>query len=164
MIELVIEYIQNTLSEKREEFSNKAVCPFAKPELDSGKLMISFVGDKGLGELIDEFHFSKYESALFIINENVPAEQTLKFQLFINRLLRIKGLKQYKNICFNPNDNVSVAGFNPRSKAPYFLINVAQREVLANAQKSLKKTNYYDNLPDEYLKFLKTSKPAKNKK
>ena len=163
MKEKVEEYIENVLSEKRVEFGGKAVCPFAKPELDSGKLMISFVGDKSLDQLIDEFVSSKYESALFVIKDNVTAEQTQKFQLFVNRLLNVKGLKQYKNICFNPNDQVEIDGYNPRSKAPYFMINIAHKDVLDSAQLALQKTNYYDKLPDEYLKFLYLNELLKNK-
>ena len=160
----VKQYIEDVLAEKRQEFGNKAVCPFAKPELESNKLMIATIGDKSLGQLIDEFYLSKYESALLIIKDDVPAEQTQKFQIFVNKVLKTKGLKQYKNICFNPNDQVAVDGYNPRSKAPYFMINIAHREVLLNAQAALEKTNYYDKLPEDYKKFLKlSSKPKTNK-
>ena len=157
MIKKVKQYIENVLAEKRDEFAGKAVCPFAKPELVSNKLMIANIGDKGLGQLIDEFHLSKYESALFIIKDNVPAEQTQKFQIFVNKVLKTKGLKQYKNICFNPNDQVSINGYNPRSKAPFFMINIARKDVLEKAQEALLKTGYYDKLPDDYRKFLNVS-------
>ena len=85
------------------------------------------------------------------------------FLLFVNRLLNVKGLKQYKNICFNPNDQVEIDGYNPRSKAPYFMINIAHKDVLDSAQLALQKTNYYDKLPDEYLKFLYLNELLKNK-
>ena len=58
MKKLVNDYITDVLSENRPEFGNKAVCPFAKPELETGKLMIEAVGDKSLGQLIDEFYLS----------------------------------------------------------------------------------------------------------
>ena len=164
MKKIVNDYITDVLSESRPEFGNKAVCPFAKPELEAGKLMIETVGDKSLGQLIDEFYLSDYESALFIIKDDVPANQTQKFQIFVNKVLRTKGLTEYKNICFNPNDNVAVDGYNPRSKAPYFMINIARREVLLNAQAALQKTNYYDKLPEDYKKFLKLSSKSKNNK
>lgn len=157
----VKEYIKNILAEKRLEFGNRAVCPFAKPELESNKLMISTIGEKSLGQLIDEFYLSEYESALFIIKKDIPANQTQKFQIFVNKVLKTKGLKEYKNICFNPNDEISVDGYNPRSKAPYFMINIARRDVLIEAQKALQKTEYYDKLPEEYRKFLKL--PTKSK-
>jgi len=164
MTKNVKDYITNVLSEKRPEFGNKAVCPFAKPELESNKLMIASIGEKSLGQLIDEFYISKYESALFLIKENVPAEQTQKFQIFVNKVLKTKGLTQYKNICFNPNDQVSVDGYNPRSKAPYFMINIAHRDALLSAQEALKKTAYYDKLPESYRKFLKISNKSKTNK
>jgi len=150
----VKDYINNVLDERRQEFGGKAVCPFAAPELRANKLMIAEVGDKSLLELIDELVASNYESALFIIKEDIPAEQTKKFQRFVNRLLKQRGLKDYKNICFNPNDDVDIEGYNPRSLAPYFMVNIADKRVLSKAHRALNKTNYYDKLPDKYRKFL----------
>jgi hypothetical protein len=154
MNEDVKNYINNVLDEKRDEFNGKAVCPFAAPELKSNRLMIEVVGDKSLPELIDELVNSDYESALFIIKEDIPAEQTKKFQYFVNKLLSQKGLTDYKNICFNPNDDVDIEGYNPRSFAPHFMVNIADKKVLSKAHRALKKTNYYDKLPDKYRKFL----------
>ncbi len=154
MSEDVKDYISNVLDERRQEFGGKAVCPFAAPELRANKLMIAEVGDKSLLELIDELVASNYESALFIIKEDIPAEQTKKFQRFVNRLLKQRGLKDYKNICFNPNDNVDIDGYNPRSLAPYFMVNIANREVLSKGHHALNKTNYYDKFPENYKKFL----------
>ena len=82
MSEKVKEYIDNVLREKREEFGGRAVCPFAGPELDSNKLMIATVGDKDLIQLIHDFKLSDYESALFVIKDDVSADQTKKFQIF----------------------------------------------------------------------------------
>ena len=155
------DYINNVLREKRQEFSGKAVCPFAGPELDANKLMMGEVGEKNLIELIHEFKESDYDSALFVIKENIPAEQTKKFQKFVNKLLRLEGLPEHKNICFNPNDEVSIDGYNPRSLAPHFMVNIARRDVLTDASDSLAKTNYYDKLPDDYLSFLSHSKKQK---
>ena len=154
MSEDVKDYINNVLDEKREEFGGKAVCPFAAPELKANKLMIVRVGDKSLTDLIEQFHKSDYESALFIIEKDIPAKQTKKFQYFVNELLKQQGLKDYKNICFNPNDDVDIDGYNPRSLSPYFMVNIANRKVLSKAHRALKKTNYYDKLPDKYRKFL----------
>ena len=162
MSKKVKNYINNVLREKREEFSGKAVCPFAGPELDSNKLMIATVGENNLLQLIHEFKLSDYESALFVIKDDVPAEQTKKFQTFVNKLLKHQGLPEHKSICFNPNDQVSVEGYNPRSQSPHFMVNIAHKKVLAKASRSLKKTNYYDKLPEDYLTFLETT--AKSKK
>jgi hypothetical protein len=148
-------YINKVLDEKRSEFGGKRVCPFAARELQTNKLMIAEVGDKNLVDLMGDFKNSNHESAIFIIKEDIPAEQTKSFQIFVNKLLKQNGLAEYKNICFNPRDDVSVDGYNPRSLAPYFMINIAAREILSTAAKTLKKTNYYDRLPDKYLSFLK---------
>ena len=40
MSKKVKDYIENVLAQKRPEFGGKAVCPFAKPELEMQKLMI----------------------------------------------------------------------------------------------------------------------------
>ena len=154
MSEDVKNYINNVLDERRQEFGGKAVCPFAAPELKANKLMIVRVGDKSLTDLINEFHKSDYESALFIIEKDIPASQTKKFQYFVNKLLKEQGLKDYKNICFNPNDDVDIDGYNPRAMSPYFMVNIANKKVLSKAHRALKKTNYYDKLPDKYRKFL----------
>lgn len=150
----VKDYINNVLDQKRPEFGGKAVCPFAAPELKANRLMIERVGDKSLTDLIEDFRNSDYESALFIIEKDVPADQTKKFQYFVNRLLKQQGLDNYKNICFNPNDNVDIDGYNPRSLSPHFMVNIANKKVLSKAHRALKKTDYYDRLPDKYRKFL----------
>jgi len=152
--EEVKRYIHNVLDQKRKEFGNKAVCPFAAPELKANRLMIATVGDRSLADLIEQFSKSDYESALFIIEQDIPAEQTKKFQYFVNHLLSQRGLTDYKSICFNPNDDVDIEGYNPRSLAPCFMVNIADKKVLSKAHRALKKTNYYDKLPDKYRKFL----------
>lgn len=154
MSEDVKDYINNVLDERRQEFGGKAVCPFAAPELKANRLMIGRVGEKSLTDLIEDFRNSDYESALFIIEEDIPAAQTKKFQYFVNRLLKQQGLDNYKNICFNPNDDVDIEGYNPRSLAPHFMVNIADKKVLSKAHRALKKTDYYDRLPDKYRKFL----------
>jgi len=150
----VKDYINNVLADRRPEFGGRAVCPFAAPELQANKLMIATVGDKSLTDLIDEFRDSEYESALFVIEQDVPAKQTKRFQIFVNHLLKDRGLSDHTNICFNPNDQVEVDGFNPRSEAPCFMVNIANKKVLSKAHRGLRKTNYYDRLPDKYRKFL----------
>ena len=156
----VIDYINQVISQPRPEFGGMPVCPFAKPELDNGKLMIEVISEQqNLDYLIDKFINSEYSSALFILElpdgESLTAEETRQFQRFVNKLIRVKGIKDIKNICFNPNDSVSINGFNPRGKAPYFLINIAGREELHKAHESLTKTNYYDNMSVKYKSFLK---------
>ena len=158
------DYINNVLREKRDEFGGMAVCPFAGPELDANKLMIDVIGDKNLEQLMMEFAKSDYESALFALKERLTDEETKTFQIFVNKLLKINGLHEYKSICFTPNDEVSVNGFNPRALAPCFLINIAHKKVLNKAHKSLRKTKYYDNLNKAYREFLKINEKDKKSK
>ena len=163
MSDPVKDYINNVLDEKRPEFGGKRVCPFAARELQTDNLMIAHLNDKSLIDLIEDFKRSNYNSALFIIEQDIPAEDTKRFQSFVNKLLKSQGLEDHKNICFNPNDKVAVDGYNPRSRAPYFMVNIAARKELHKAAKSLRKTNYYDRLPDEYLSFLKIKNKRKDK-
>ena len=95
------EYINNVLDEKRPEFGGKRVCPFAAHELSSNKLMIAELGDKSLIDLISEFKNSGCESALFVIKENIPADETKDFQMFVNRMriFSILLLQLMKLIC-----------------------------------------------------------------
>tara|TARA_R100000030_G_C3187398_1_gene107482 strand:+ start:74 stop:565 length:492 start_codon:yes stop_codon:yes gene_type:complete len=163
MSDSVKDYINDVLDQRRSEFGGKRVCPFAARELETNKLMIAEVGDRNLIELIQDFKNSKYDSALLIIKDNIPADETNDFKIFVNKLLESQGLGDHKNICFNPNDQVSVDGYNPRSLAPYFMVNIAPREILSKAAKTLRKTNYYDRLPDEYLSFLKIKDKRRSK-
>jgi len=163
-LKVVEDYINSVLDEKRSEFGGKRVCPFAARELYTNKLMIMEVGEKNLIDLILNFRDSTYESAIFLLSEDLSDKETKDFQAFVNTLLRYSGMEEYKNICFNPNDKVSVDGYNPRSLSPGFMINIAKKEVLSKASKALKKTNYYDRLPEDYLKFLKVAIKQKEKK
>jgi len=163
-LKVVEDYINSVLDEKRSEFGGKRVCPFAARELSTNKLMIVEVGEKNLIDLILNFRDSTYESAIFLLSEDLSDKETKDFQAFVNTLLRYSGMEGYKNICFNPNDKVSVDGYNPRSLSPGFMINIAKKEVLSKASKALKKTNYYDRLPEDYLKFLKVAIKQKEKK
>ena len=153
-------YINKTIRPPREEFGGMPTCPFAGPELDSGKLMIDVIepGKTSLPELIKKFLESGKQSALFaqISDEEITKDETKQFQIMVNKTLRAMGASKYKCICFNPNDEATeIDGFNPRAEAPYFLINIASRDELSKAHKTLRKTQYYDRLNDTYLKFLK---------
>ena len=168
IIDEVESYINNVIRPPREEFGGMPTCPFAGPELDSGRLMIDVVipGKVSLPELIDKFLSSGKQSALFaqLSDEELTAEDTKKYQRFINRVLKQAGAKDYKCICFNPNDkDTDVNGFNPRQHAHYFLINIASRDELSKAHKTLIKSGYFSNLSDTYLKFLKV-KPTEPQK
>tara|TARA_R100000388_G_scaffold15660_2_gene12465 strand:- start:73 stop:585 length:513 start_codon:yes stop_codon:yes gene_type:complete len=160
IIKKIKTYINKTIRPPREEFGGMPTCPFAGPELDGERLMIDVIvpGETSLIELIENFLKSGKNSALFaqISDEEISSEETKQFQILVNRLLKKCGARDYKCICFNPNDkDTEVNGFNPRASAPYFLINIARRDELEKAHEKLRKTKYYDHLNAAYLKFLK---------
>tara|TARA_B100000700_G_scaffold110619_1_gene124638 strand:- start:113 stop:661 length:549 start_codon:yes stop_codon:yes gene_type:complete len=168
IINEVKDYINNVIRPPREEFGGMPTCPFAGPELDSGRLMIDVIypGGATLPELIHEFINSDYNSALFaqISDEQLSAEDTKQYQKFINRVLKKEGASNYKVICFNPNDSITnVNGFNARALAPYFLINIADKKELGRAHKTLMKTKYFDKLNEAYLKYLHVDPKSLNK-
>lgn len=154
----VEDYINNVLDEKRPEFGGKRVCPFAAHELASGKLLIAELKNRSLVDFILDFKNSTYESAIVVLAGNICPKDTKKFQAFTDGLLSYCDMGEYKSICFNPNDMIPVMGYNPRSLSPGFMVNIAKRSALAKASRSLKKTNYYDKLPKDYLKFLNIKK------
>ncbi len=156
--EKVMQYI-GILRTPREEYGGMPACPFVGAEVDKNKLLIDKF-DPNETTILDkakELEDSEYDSALFIqvTDESISGEDTYAYQNFINKTLRTNGYKHLKCICFNPNDTKEVAGFNPRKDAPYFLINIASRKVLAKAHKSLLATKYFKNFEEDYLKYLK---------
>ena len=168
IINEVKDYINEVIRPPREEFGNMPVCPFAGPELDSGRLMIDVIiaGGVPLPELINKFLASDKSSALFaqVTDDKLTAYDTKRYQRFINALLKKMGAKEYKCICFNPSDSITnVDGFNARALAPYFLINIADKKELGRAHKTLMKTKYFDKLNEAYLKYLHVDPKSLNK-
>merc|ERR1711907_545122 len=96
---------------------------------------------------------SDYGSALFVqVSEEVLSKyDTVGYQDYINKTMKENGYGHLKCICFNPNDELDIDGFNARSHAPYFLINIATREALDKAHNVLSKTKCYDNMNKRYL-------------
>jgi len=162
IVDKILYYLKNVVEPQRDEFSGFATCPFSKAERTQNKVWITKfdITEVSVLDMVEGMLSREYESGLFALFEgdlplNLDPDETRKFQNFINNLLRQAGFNEYKSICFNPNDELDVCGYNPRSKAPYFLINIARREILEKANKSLKKTNYYDKLPKKYRDYLK---------
>ena len=153
----VLDYI-GILREPREEYGGMPACPFVGAELDKDKLMIDKFdpNESTLLDKIKAYDESDYDSALFVqVSEEVLSKfDTVGYQDYINRTMKDNGYGHLKCICFNPNDEVDIDGFNARSHAPYFLINIATREVLDKAHTTLAKTKYYDNMNQRYLKYL----------
>ena len=143
----------NELREPRDEYGGMPACPFVGPEVDKDKLMID-IFDPSEGSIIDmieKFKQSDYDSALFaqVTDREITSEETYGYQSFINKTLREAGYDNLKCICFNPNDE-----FEIRQKSPYFLINIADKKVLADAHRRLLRTKYFDNMTKKYMDYL----------
>ena len=113
--------------------------------------------------LSNNFLESGKQSALFaqVSDEDITAEETKQFQIMVNKTLAFSVHQITSAFALIPMMKIqNVNGFNPRAEAPYFLINIAKRDELAKAHKTLRKTKYYDHLNAAYLKFLKI-KPKK---
>ena len=153
----VLDYI-GILRTPREEYGGLPACPFVGPEIDNDKLMIDKF-DPNESTLLDKvkaYDESEYDSALFVqVSDEVLSKfDTVGYQDYINRTMKENGYGHLKCICFNPNDELDIDGFNARGHAPYFLINIATREALDKAHKVLSKTKYYDHMNKKYLKYL----------
>ena len=161
IIKQLSDYVVNVLEEKRGEFSGFSVCPFVKADRVRDELFLD-IFDNTVDTLLDvvlRFVRSKKRSALIAqVNENIAGTETKEYQEFINIVIQSADLGDIRALCFNPNDQLQIDGYNPRSRAPYFLINMAYIEDLAKAHKSLRKTNYYDKMPTQYTNYLGVKK------
>tara|TARA_B100000287_G_scaffold203317_1_gene191953 strand:+ start:540 stop:1046 length:507 start_codon:yes stop_codon:yes gene_type:complete len=161
VIQQLHDYVVNVLEEKRGEFSGLAVCPFVKADRVRDELFLD-VFDNKVDTLVDvllRFVRSRKRSALIAqINTDIASEDTKEYQEFINLVIDSAEIGDVKALCFNPNDNLSIEGYNPRSRAPHFLINMAYSRDLSKAHRSLKQTNYYDKMPEDYKGYLGVKK------
>ena len=161
VIQQLHDYVVNVLEEKRGEFSGLAVCPFVKADRVRDELFLD-VFDNKVDTLVDvllRFVRSRKRSALIAqINTDIRSEDTKEYQEFINLVIDSAEVGDVKALCFNPNDNLSIEGYNPRSRAPHFLINMAYSRDLSKAHRSLKQTNYYDKMPEDYKGYLGVKK------
>lgn len=162
VIKDILFWLTDVIEVEREEFSGFATCPFAKAERLQNKVYIAKFDSEqeSIVDIVKRMSDDGYESGLFALFQGdnpvvLSEDDTRPMQKVLNKALRLSGFGQYKNVCFNPNDTLEIEGFNPRSSAPYFMINVAHKKVLQKANKSLQKTNYYDKLPSSYRKYLK---------
>ena len=157
LIKQMTDYVINVLEEKRPEFSGFAVCPFVKADRLADQLHLD-VFDNTKDTLVDvvlRFVRSGKRSALIgQPNVNVKATETKGYQDFINLVLEESGNDNVLALCFNPNDDLEIEGYNPRSKAPCFLINLAHIDHLSKSHRALQNSNYYAKFPDTYKKYL----------
>ena len=156
------DYVVNVLEEKREEFSGFSVCPFVKADRVRKQLFLDIFDNKvdTLISVILRFLRSGKRSALIAqINTDIPSEETAEYEEFINIVIESADLANIKALCFNPNEtNLTVKGYCPRSRAPYFLINIAYLDDLGRAATGLRQTNYYDKMPEDYTAYLGVKK------
>tara|TARA_R110001592_G_scaffold21067_7_gene85345 strand:- start:1587 stop:2102 length:516 start_codon:yes stop_codon:yes gene_type:complete len=162
IIENMHSYLTNYIEIPREEFSGMATCPFSKGERTRGRLLVDVFdsNSRTFPDVVKQMIEDGYSSGLFALfigdtPAEIAEEDTVSFQSFLNKVLKRSGVKSYKSICMNPNDNLEVNGFNPRQYAPYFLINVAHSSELNKGRKSLTSTKYFDKMPEKYRKYLK---------
>jgi hypothetical protein len=157
IIKQMTDYVINVLEERRPEFSGFAVCPFVKADRLADQLHLD-VFETPRDTLVDvvlRFVRSGKRSALIgQPNVNIKSSETKGYQEFINIVLEETGNDDLLALCFNPNDELEIEGYNPRSKAPCFLINMAYKDHLSKSHRALQGTDYYTKFPDTYKKYL----------
>ena len=157
LIKQMTDYVINVLEEKRPEFSGFAVCPFVKADRVKDQLHLDVFDNQKdtFHHVVERFKQSGKRSALIAQpNIKIPPYETKGYQQFLNVFLEESGNGDILSLCFNPDDFLEVDGFNPRSLAPCFLINMAYKPDLSKASQSLRKTKYYDKMPATYKKYL----------
>ena len=137
------------------------VCPFVKAERVNNKLMFEIwhPNEKSFVDILEEFQKSDFSSALIICMNSEGIDWTEvernKFQKTIQILMKEKGFKDLKALCFSPFEEWKVAGEDTRKGTPYFLINIANTDQLNESHRTLWKTDYFKNFSEEELKRLK---------
>ena len=147
------------LQEPNEAFKGMAACPFLKSELKDEKLMTEVwrPHKESFMDVYNRFVESSYESALIVCmnTDGILWEQVDRksYQRTIQTLLKET---EHKALCFSPfEDHTAGGGEETRKKSPYFLINIARKDVLREAHRNLLKTRYFDNFTDDELDGLK---------
>ncbi len=157
----VKEWITEYLEKPNENFGNMPVCPFVKTERVNNKLMfeIWYPDEKSFIDILDGFQKSEFSSALIICMNSEGIDWTEvernKFQKTIQILMKEKGFKDLKALCFSPFEEWKAAGEDTRKGSPYFLINIANTDQLNESHRTLWKTKYFKNFSEEELKRLK---------
>ena len=159
VIAKVNEYI-DWLGTPNEAFGGFPICPFVEKERASGKLKYEIfkIGfTKPLFDLIEKWDDEDdYNSMIIAYLSDIKMSEYKTFQHWLNRELRERSMGYVKAICFHPDDTFEVDGIATRSKAPYFLLNIAYIDELNKAHQHLKATKYFDKFTEESKKYLKT--------
>ena len=158
VIAKVNEYI-DWLATPNEAFGGFPICPFVEKERASGKLKYEIfkIGfTKPLFDLIEEWDDEDdYNSMIIAYLSDIKMSEYKTFQHWLNKGLRERNMGYVKVICFHPDDTFEVGGVKTRSKAPYFLLNVAYQDELNKSHQRLLYTDYFNNFTGENRKYLK---------
>lgn len=107
----------------------------------------------GLDNWIKE---NKYNSVLFIcLGEIWEHIERKPYQKALQNTMKESGYKDYKALCFSPNEDKTAAGVKTRENAPYFLINIMDSKDLGKAHKKMIDTKYFDNFTKDELVDIK---------
>ena len=140
----------------KQEFGQMPICPYLDTEMRNDMLYIDiwYPTDNSFMDLMESFLLSSKNSALIVcpnthtIDYSEVSRKTIQSQ--ITDLLRKNPNTDYlKCMIFSPYEDFEVAGVKTRSKAPYFLINIAPTQQLGKAHKDLTKTKYFDSFTEE---------------
>ena len=143
-------------------FNNMPICPFIAGDLQTGN--IQFIPynsnmDKSLMDVIKEWNESHFKTGLILhVGEDLSKVKRRPYQKFLNKQIKENNMKDIKLLVFSPFEDFKITGIETRKNAPCVLYNVAKRKDLAEAQKKLKKTKWYDNLLTEDFKKLNINK------
>ena len=155
----VLNYIEDVLEVPRQEYNGMPACPFAKQERESNNIYLDEItSDNNLLRCIVKFSKSNMNSAVFIQKDDIGENETRVYQKYLNKLLKEFGIKKWKVLCINPNDELDVGGLNVRSLSPCFLILVNPKQQVNDAHKLMLDTKYYDNMSEKYKKYLNVIK------
>ena len=155
IIDKVSQYL-HWLTIPKKEFGNMPICPYLDTELRKEQLYLDiwYPHQCSFMDIMESFLLSNKNSSLVIcpnthtIDYSEVSRKSIQKQ--ITDLLRKNPNTDYlKCMIFSPYEDFEVAGVKTRSKAPYFLINIAPTQQLGKAHKDLTKTKYFDSFTEE---------------
>ena len=156
------------LEKPNENFGDMPVCPFVKAERENDDLMVEvwYPNKTSFVDVLEKFNTSEFKSALVVCmnTEGLLWEEVDRkdYQKAIQSLMKEKGYKDIKALCFSPFEHHTAAGEETRKGSPYFLINIAGSDDLNIAHRKLLKTSYFDNFTEEEVKTLKVYPKGKS--
>lgn len=145
------------LTEPNEKFGGFGICPFLKKELTNDDMKFIILKGQGFKSGLDNWiKENKYNSVLFIcLGEIWEHIERKPYQKALQNTMKESGYKDYKALCFSPNEDKTAAGVKTRENAPYFLINIMDSKDLGKAHKKMIDTKYFDNFTKDELVDIK---------